>query len=496
MDKNLFKEYKARVEIELADRSVAASAAYLIGFFMLMALTSIYSSYPGTVTVIGLIILIQTPPRLYIGLKTKVNYHKNPGFWYGVFLVNNVITAVLWGILVLLSLISFKLDINSLLFITSLCGLGAGATTSMAPRFKVAFTFIMILSFPIIAWGLLSGEPGGYSIAFFFTFYTAMLGFVTKNNWKLYWLGIENEDKIKSQTEKLEKLFSNMQEKSKFLEKESSKLAVLSHDITDSVKDLSVKSNEINDESSGMADNINFVSTTMDHTTESMSNVAAAIEEMTATIEEISKTTLLASQTTQEAAKKAEDASMKINVLKSGADAIGEITEMISSISEQTNLLALNATIEAARAGEAGKGFAVVANEIKELAVQASDSASQIYAKIKEMQQSTDEATNGITQIHEVVSKSNEMVSAIAAAVEEQTATAREISDNTINVSKGAEDVNKTVKLNADKVEFINNKLIVIAEKLSSLKSNSEDVDSSASELKIQAQNLQNQETA
>ena len=39
------------------------------------------------------------------------------------------------------------------------------------------------------------------------------------------------------------------------------------------------------------------------------------------------------------------------------SQAIGEITETITSIADQTNLLALNAAIEAARAGEAGRAL-------------------------------------------------------------------------------------------------------------------------------------------
>ena len=64
-----------------------------------------------------------------------------------------------------------------------------------------------------------------------------------------------------------------------------------------------------------------------------------------------------------------------------GAEVIGEIGNVSSSIKEiaaQTNLLALNASIEAARAGEAGKGFAVVADEIRVLAEQSKAAVSHI----------------------------------------------------------------------------------------------------------------------
>ncbi|MDU2063948.1 MAG: methyl-accepting chemotaxis protein [Sporomusaceae bacterium] len=77
---------------------------------------------------------------------------------------------------------------------------------------------------------------------------------------------------------------------------------------------------------------------------------------------------------------------------------IGQIVDVISSISNQTNLLALNAAIEAARAGEQGKGFAVVAEEVRKLAEQSQESAKKIADLIRFVQTDTEQAVAAMAQ--------------------------------------------------------------------------------------------------
>ncbi|PWC28245.1 methyl-accepting chemotaxis protein [Teichococcus aestuarii] len=173
--------------------------------------------------------------------------------------------------------------------------------------------------------------------------------------------------------------------------------------------------------------------------------VAAASEEMAASIVEITRRVSEAASVTRQAVAEARATDETMRSLAESAARIGDVVKLIGNIAGQTNLLALNATIEAARAGEAGKGFAVVASEVKNLAGQTARATEEIGSQIAEIQAVTTRAVEAIRGIGNTVERTNEISTAIAAAVEEQGAATQEIARSAAQVAEATGTVTQRI---------------------------------------------------
>ncbi len=212
-----------------------------------------------------------------------------------------------------------------------------------------------------------------------------------------------------------------------------------------SAEELTAVSSQMASNAEETSAQASVVSAASEQVSGNVQTVATGVEEMNAAIREIAKNACDAARVSQEAVATAAKANSAIGKLGDSSLEIGKVIKVITSIAEQTNLLALNATIEAARAGEAGKGFAVVANEVKELAKETAKATEDISRKIDTIQGDTQGAVDSIRKIGEVIARINDISNTIASAVEEQTATANEMSRNIAEAAKGTSEIARNI---------------------------------------------------
>ncbi|MGA2811372.1 MAG: methyl-accepting chemotaxis protein [Candidatus Acidiferrum sp.] len=219
-----------------------------------------------------------------------------------------------------------------------------------------------------------------------------------------------------------------------------------------SATSLATRSEQLTDVGRQMSQNAeatskqaHVVSLAAEEITASLRSVETATGEMSVSINDIAKNAGEAARVAQAAVVSAEATSETVGKLGQSSQEIGQVVKVIRDIAQQTNLLALNATIEAARAGQAGRGFAVVANAVKELSKESAEATENISRRIKAIQDDTQSAIGAIGKISEVIHQVNAIAGSIASAVEEQTATTREMSRNVTEAARGGMAIAKSI---------------------------------------------------
>ena len=230
--------------------------------------------------------------------------------------------------------------------------------------------------------------------------------------------------------EKVEEVWQQVHVANTDLGESSTHLVTMSEKMLREAEALGERANTVAASTEEMSQGMSVLSDTTTRSGENFQAISTGTEQMTATIREISVSASRAREISQEAVENVDRANGHIDQLDEANREVESIIDVITGIADQTRLLALNATIEAARAGDAGKGFGVVAREVKELAWQTSTATESIREKVSAMQESSTTTIKEIRQISRIIGDMNEIVSGIAVAVEEQTATTQDISSH------------------------------------------------------------------
>ncbi|MEG3639621.1 methyl-accepting chemotaxis protein [Magnetococcus sp. PR-3] len=174
---------------------------------------------------------------------------------------------------------------------------------------------------------------------------------------------------------------------------------------------------------------------------DALKQVAVSLSQSTQAIAEVAESSKMASEQSRNVATMVEDGSQMMidltGIVRGIAEEsrkINKISDDITQIASQTNMLALNAAIESARAGEHGKGFSVVADEVRKLAEGTRNLTQEIGVILERANEQvqrgvemSDQVATNMGTIGANARRSDNLVTAIATAMEQQQMTVAEL---------------------------------------------------------------------
>jgi methyl-accepting chemotaxis protein len=161
----------------------------------------------------------------------------------------------------------------------------------------------------------------------------------------------------------------------------------------------------------------------------SIDETTASVDELRCSIEQNSANAQTTEKIAQTCATMAKQGSQVVEEVVEAMEKISRQIGFIEDIAYQTNILALNASIEAARAGTHGLGFSVVAAEVRKLAVRCHNSAVAIRDLITASEQVTLNVEHLFTTMLPDILKTATLVQEISATSDQQTESIKQISE-------------------------------------------------------------------
>lgn len=157
------------------------------------------------------------------------------------------------------------------------------------------------------------------------------------------------------------------------------------------------------EETSAMAEEMNATTTEIEAAIESIAvkaqKGAESAGEVSTRADELRKNAVESQKSAQDILQNTAEKLREAIEKSRAVERISVLSDAILEIAAQTNLLALNAAIEAAQAGNTGSGFAVVAEEIRKLAENSKETATEIQNVTQQVLESVHHLSESSEQV-------------------------------------------------------------------------------------------------
>ncbi len=336
---------------------------------------------------------------------------------------------------------------------------------------------------------------------------------MAKGNLRVDDITVKSKDEISSLAHSFNEMKVNIISLLQLADNNATNLSSVATQLRRNSQDLTTISESVQDSTEDIVSKIEYTAQSTEESAAAMDDTAKGVQQIAELTQELHASTQVSRDLAnhgQESIFNAKDkmhtienmtkhTTERIHQLGIQSQEIQVITEVITGISDQTNLLALNAAIEAARAGEHGKGFAVVADEVRKLAEQSKESASNIVTltsgiltEIQEVEKMIEANLSAVDQGVDTIQIAEQSFMEIAAAVEKMMDRTAEVSAVTEEISASAEQVAASISEIATNAQGVNESIGHVAQEVETQTASTQEINAIAENLTEKADELTN----
>ncbi|SEW24888.1 methyl-accepting chemotaxis protein [Natrinema salifodinae] len=215
-----------------------------------------------------------------------------------------------------------------------------------------------------------------------------------------------------------------------------------SDQVTTSVQQIADGAERQSDQLAAITGEIDDLSTTTEEIAASASQVATLAErtaETSAAARESAQQAITGMNAIEE---EATAAVAEVDRLEAEIEAIDDLLEFIGQVTTETNMLALNASIEAARSDSDDAEFSAVADQVKSLAADTKEAATDVEDRLERVGRQTD-------RVATVVRETDERIATHRSAVEASVSSLEEISEFAAETNDGVQEISAATQQQA-----------------------------------------------
>lgn len=198
---------------DLAARGRLGSVMYIVIWLLIMLVTSVWQDWPLLSVSILALLTSAGLLRTYYSIRFTTLFQRNPIFWYKIYTLSVLFTALIWGVITALAFWFYTQEWTGFFIGFSTAGIVSGGAVSLSTHRRLQQWYISLMLTPAtVTLMFFVGGVAALSLSILFAFDIVYLSITGKRLHHEYWSNLKSNDLLSSRAVELEEAKAKAEE--------------------------------------------------------------------------------------------------------------------------------------------------------------------------------------------------------------------------------------------------------------------------------------------